>query len=78
MAMEQFAREDVREVLARFGVTAGRRASTTDPTEEIILLTQQDIDHVDVNALTVALMDVLPHIKVWVTADGRRWTSEEI
>jgi hypothetical protein len=78
MAMEQFAREDVREVLARFGVTAGRRATTTDSTEEVILLTQPDIDRIDVNALTVALMDVLPHTKVWVTADGRRWTSEEI
>lgn len=76
--MERFAREDVREVLARFGVDSARRASTTDATEEVILLGPVDADRVDVNALTLALMEVLPHTKVWVTADGPRWTSEEI
>lgn len=75
--MERFAREDVREVLARFGVTQASRATTTDSTEEVILLAAADFAAVDVQALTLALMDTLPHTKVWVTEEHPRWVSTE-
>jgi len=78
MVMERSAREDVREVLRRFGIGSARRASTTDATEEVILLAPADAEVIDADELTLALMNVLPHKKVWVTADGPRWTSEEL
>ena len=76
--MERFAREDVMEVLGRYGITSARRAADTDETEEIILLSEDLYGQVDVDALTRALIDVLPHVKVWVAPDGSRWTSEPI
>lgn len=76
--MEQFAREDVREVLARFEVTCASRATTTDSTEEVILLGKDDFASVDAQALTLALMDILPHTKVWVVEEHPRWSTEVI
>jgi hypothetical protein len=38
----------------------------TDPTEEVFLLTPDAFAAVDVNELTGALMNVLPHTKVWI------------
>jgi hypothetical protein len=76
--MDRFARRDVLAVLARFGVTSARRATTVDTTEEVILLAEADVNRVDVAALTAALYEVLPHTKVWVTEDGIRWTSEDL
>ena len=76
--MERFAREDVRAVLARFGVSEAMRATTVDPTEEVVLLGDQDFASVDVQALTLALMAVLPHTKVWVVQQHPLWTSEPI
>jgi hypothetical protein len=76
--MEQFAREDVLAALARFGVAGASRATTTDSTEEVILLAKADFESVDVQKLTLALMDVLPHKKVWVIAEGLRWVTEPI
>jgi hypothetical protein len=76
--MERFAREDVRAVLASFDVMNARRATTTDSSEEVILLARADFAAVDVQALTLALMDTLPHTKVWVAEEHPRWTSEPI
>jgi hypothetical protein len=78
MVTDRMAREDVREVLAGAGVHDARRATSTDPTEEVILLQEEDYRRVDVEALTRALMDVLPHVKVWVVADTPQWISEAI
>jgi hypothetical protein len=76
--MERFAREDVLEVLRKHGVTSARRAADTDESEEIILLSANDYAEVDVDRLTRDLMDVLPHMKVWVAPDNPRWSSESI
>jgi hypothetical protein len=76
--MDRFAREDVMEVLGRFGVSAARRAAGTDSSEEIILVSEDVFKHLDADGLTRALMDVLPHVKVWVAPDGPRWSSEAI
>ncbi len=76
--MERFAREDVREVLGRYGISDARRAADTDETEEVVLLNEAVYRQVDVDGLTRALMEVLPHMKVWVAPDGPRWVSEPI
>ena len=76
--METFAREDVREVLASYGISAARRAVDSDETEEIVLLDEAVYGRVDVDRLTRALMEVLPHTKVWVVPNGPRWASEPI
>jgi hypothetical protein len=76
--MERFAREDVLQVLGRYGVTSARRATGTDESEEIILLGESIYKGVDIDGLTRALMEVLPHVKVWVAPDNPRWSSELI
>jgi hypothetical protein len=76
--MEQFAREDVMQVLGRYGIGAARRAADADNSEEIILISESVFKQIDVDGLTRALMDVLPHMKVWVAPDNPRWSSEPI
>jgi len=76
--MDRFAREDVRAVLRRFGMGSARRAPDSDDTEEVILLAESDYQKVDVDALTTALIDVLPHKKIWVTKDNPRWVGEPL
>ena len=76
--MEKFTREDVLEVLCRYGVAFARRAIGTDESEEIIFLSESVYSKVDVDGLTRALMDVLPHVKVWMAPDNPRWSSETI
>ena len=76
--MEQFAREDVREVLSRYGVASAGRAVPADPTEEVIILDASDYERVPVDELTQALMVVLPHMKVWVAPAGDIWESEPL
>lgn len=77
-AMEQFAREDIRAVLASYGVSSARRATSTGVSEQVVLLAQADFASVDVRALTLALMDALPHTQVRVVEDHPRWVSEPI
>ena len=76
--MDRFAREDVRRVLSRYGISAARRAADVDDSEEVILVSQTVYERVDVDGLTQALIDVLPHAKVWVAPDNPRWFSEPI
>lgn len=76
--MERFAREDVRQVMHDFGIESCRRATLTDATEEVFLLAPEAIAAVDTDALTRALMEVLPHIKVWVVEDSARWSAESV
>ncbi len=65
-------------VLARFDIHDCRRAVSIDPTEEVILLEAANFSRIDPDVVSLALMDVLPHTKVWVTEDGPRWTGEPI
>jgi len=76
--MERFAREDVRLDNRDHGIESCRRATTTDPTEEVFLLTPDAFAAVDVDGLTRALMKVLPHTKVWVVEDMPKWSSEPV
>jgi len=76
--MERFAREDVLQVLSRYGISAARRAVPADSSEEIILVSQDVYEQADIDGLTRALMDVLPHAKVWVAPDNQRWSGEPI
>lgn len=71
-------RDELRKVLQEFGVTRASRATTTDLTEEVILVSARDFDAVDVMALTIALMRALPHTKVWVAKQHSRWISEPL
>ncbi len=68
----------MRAVLREFGVESARRAVTTDPTEEVLLLNATAFAAADIDALTHALMTALPHAKVWVVEDMPRWTSEPL
>lgn len=76
--MEKFAREDVRQILERYGIQTARRATTTDDTEEVVILDAHDYRSAPIEELTLALMDVLPHVKVWVVPWNVRWKSEPI
>lgn len=68
----------MRTVLEQFGVQGARRSLRSDTTEEVLLLTAADFSRVDVNLLTLRLMEVLPHFKVWVAAEGPLWKSEQL
>ena len=76
--MECFAREDIREVLESYGINSARRATTTDESEEVVLLEPVDYKKVEVRTLTLAIMEVLPQVKVWVTLMNDRWETEPI
>jgi hypothetical protein len=76
--VKQFAREAVRDVLRQFGVQECRRAKPADPTEEVFLLPPECFAAADAHALTIALMEVLPHTKVWVVAESTQWDSETL
>ena len=76
--VERFAREDVRQVMRRFGVESCRRAVTTDATEEVFLLSAATFAAIDTDGLTRALTGVLPDTKVWVVEDSVRWSSEAV
>lgn len=74
----RFAREDVRAVLARFGVASAKRAISRDPTEEVILLAPKDFARVEPAEVAVALMIVMPHTKIWVIEEASIWDTEEL
>jgi hypothetical protein len=76
--MDEKTREDVRQVLRRFGVDAARRVVDTDNTEELIFVSESVYRRIDVEGLTRALMGVLPHKKVWVAPNNPRSESEPI
>lgn len=76
--MGRLAREDVHAVLSRFGIAEAGRQIPVEPTEEVIVLSKQDFESVDVRELTLALMDVLPHTKVWVVPESPRISTEPI
>lgn len=76
--MDRVAREDVMRILSRYGIGAARRAADADDSEEIILVSPSLYEQVDIDGLTRALMDVLPHVKVWVAPDHPRWSGEPI
>jgi hypothetical protein len=65
-------------VLARYGIAEAQAAGSADPTEEVILVDKADLDGVDVNELTQVIMDVLPHLKVWVVENTSKWNSKPI
>jgi hypothetical protein len=66
------------QVLGRYGISAARKAVPADSSEKIILVSQGVYEQVDIDELTRALMDVLPHMKVWVAPDSQQWSSEPI
>ncbi len=43
-----------------------------------MLLDADDYKKTPIDDLTQALMDVLPHVKVWVAPVSKRWSSEPI
>ena len=72
------ARRDVRAVLARFGISCARRGVDTDATEEVILLSPDDFAQIDPREVSVAVMGVLPHTKVWVVEEHPLWDIEDL
>lgn len=76
--MGRFAREDIRAVLASFGISSATRVVGTGEDEEILLISRGDYDRTDNTAVTTAVMDVLPHVKVWVIPESPTWESEPL
>jgi hypothetical protein len=76
--MGPWAREDIRAVLAQFGVSSARRAIPLDPTEEVILLSATDFARIDPREVAMAIMAALPHRKVLVAEEGPRWDTEAL
>jgi hypothetical protein len=75
--MGRWAREDIRAVLARFGISHARRAADTDATEEVILLSPEDFARIDSQEVAIDVMEVLPHTKVWVIEEHPMWPQVE-
>jgi len=73
----RFAREDIRTVLANFGISHARRAADTDATEEAILLSPEDFARIDPTEVAIAVMAVLPHTKVWIVEEHPAWPQVE-
>jgi hypothetical protein len=76
--MDGFARQDVMQILSRHRISAAWRVADADGSEEMILVSPGVYEQVDVDGLSRALMDVLPHLKVWVAPDNPQWSSEPI
>ncbi|MEZ5096459.1 MAG: hypothetical protein R2731_10260 [Nocardioides sp.] len=76
--MGRFAREDIRAVLASFGIASARRAVGTGEDEEILLIAKDDYERTDNVAVTAAVMDALPHVKVWVIPESPAWETEPL
>lgn len=76
--MGRFAREDIRVVLASFGIASAQRAVDAGEDEEILLITRSDYERTDNTAVTTAVMDVLPHVKVWVIPESPAWETEPL
>jgi len=73
-----FARTDIYAALAPFGITAIRRATGTDAGEEVFLLGAPDYERTDPQEVALAIVDVLPHTKIWVIADNPAWDAEQL
>ena len=78
LTREPFARENVRAVLARFGILSAQRAADADPTEEVILLGRDDFVSIDPTEIALAIMEVLPNTKVWVVEVNPTWNAEPL
>lgn len=76
--IDRFTREDLRSLLADLGIESARRAVGTDPSEEVILLRSDDYVRLDPAAVALAIMRVLPHVKVWVIEQHPAWDSEPL
>ncbi len=76
--MDDLTRKDVHTVLGEFGLAAAGRAVGTDASEEVIPLSAEDFARVDPDAVARALMEVLPHTKVWVIQAHPGWTSQPL
>jgi hypothetical protein len=61
--MERFAREDVRQVLGRYGIASAQRAADTDESEEIILLDEPTYKQIHIDGLTRAMIVAVGHIQ---------------
>lgn len=77
-AADSFPSDDVREVLAGFGISTARRAIPIDATEEVILLRAEDFARIDATQVALAIMAVVPHTAVAVIAEHPAWQSEPI
>lgn len=78
VALDPLARQSVRAVLARFGILSAQRAVDTDSSEEVILVQSGDFASIDASRVAIAIMDVLPHTKVWVVEANPAWDAEPL
>ncbi|QCX26274.1 hypothetical protein [Nocardioides jishulii] len=76
--MGPLVREDIRAVLASFGVSSAFRAIDVDPSEEVFLLASPDFERLDPDRVALAIMRVLPNTKVWVTEVHPAWETEPL
>ena len=73
-----FPADAVLAVLEAHGIYRARRAADLDPTEEVILVDPELPSRLDAHEITLALMAVLPHRKVWVIPADPEWSSDPI
>jgi hypothetical protein len=73
-----FPADAVLAVLEAHGIQRARRAADLDPTEEVILVDPELLARLDIHEITLALMAVLPHRKVWVVPSDPEWSSDPI
>jgi hypothetical protein len=76
--VDRFAREDVMQVLSRYGSAPPAERRTPTVRRRSPWPARVSTKQLDVDGLTRALMYVLPHMKVWVAPDSPRWSSEPI
>ena len=76
--LDEQKRSLVRSILVGFGIASARRVTGTDPTEEVLLLGASEFAKVDAAVVELAVMDALPHTKVWVIEEHESWESEQL
>jgi hypothetical protein len=76
--MDQHEKKDVLGILESHGVLNASYSTSTDPTEEVILISHEEFGRLDVEAVTQELMRVLPHRKVWLAPQSNKWQSAPI
>ena len=77
--MDESTRRDVRELLSEiFGITAAWRPVSLDPTEEFILLSEEDFARVDEDVVTQAIRGILPGVKACVLPNSPEWDAEPL
>jgi hypothetical protein len=70
--LDERDREAAESILREWRVTRAWYSTLTDESEDVFFVSAEDYDHESIGDLTLELMQVLPHRKIWVT----RWSEQ--